>query len=249
MLLAPGRPRPRPVGRVGRGRLRRGRRRAHVRLAPARRRARRRLAVGVGVFPAVLTVTDGAWFAPAHQARSSSSSRRWPSAAEVGDYRVLYLGDPRLIPFPSDGPRRRRGDRRSSATAPTDLRDRWPVADQAADDAARATRSTQIAAGSTRCAAAGCWRRSASATSSCRSSTAPARRPAIRCRCPPGCSTPLGAQLDLVAVAQPARTSPASRTAPRSRPPPSLDGPLAEASTADGLTPSSASTRRRPRRR
>ena len=54
----------------------------------------------------------------------------------VGDYRVLYLGDPRLMPFPSTD----LGDGVAMALVGdgrADLRDRWDVADQAADDELR----------------------------------------------------------------------------------------------------------------
>ncbi len=93
------------------------------------------LAVGVGVFPAVLTITDGAWFAP-RNGLLDFVQPALPSADEVGDYRVLYLGDPRLIPFPSED----LGDGVAMALVgdgPADLRDRWPVPDQDADAAVR----------------------------------------------------------------------------------------------------------------
>ena len=66
-------------------------------------------AVVVGLFPALLTITDGAWFAPRASLVDSVESSLSP-AAEVGDYRVLYLGDPAADPVPDDRPRRRRGD-------------------------------------------------------------------------------------------------------------------------------------------
>ena len=59
------------------------------------------------------------------------------TADEVGDYRVLYLGDPRLIPFPSD---ELGGDVAMALVddGGADLGDRWPVPDQDADEALRA---------------------------------------------------------------------------------------------------------------
>ena len=60
--------------------------------------------------------------------RPSRARCRRPST--VGDYRVLYLGDPRLIPFPSDD----LGDGVAMAVVDdgrTDSRDRWAVADGA----------------------------------------------------------------------------------------------------------------------
>ncbi|MET0457664.1 MAG: hypothetical protein ABW195_00330, partial [Ilumatobacteraceae bacterium] len=56
---------------------------------------------------------------------------------EVGDSRVLYLGDPRLIPFPTTD----LGDGVAMSlveSGPSDLRDRWPVVDQSADGELRA---------------------------------------------------------------------------------------------------------------
>ena len=83
------------------------------------------------MFPAVLTVTDGAWFAP-RNGLLDFVEPPLASADEVGDYRVLYLGDPRLIPFPSQD----LGDGVAMALVgdgPADQRDRWPVPDQPAD--------------------------------------------------------------------------------------------------------------------
>jgi hypothetical protein len=71
-----------------------------------------------------------------------------PPPTTVGDYRVLYVGDPRLIPFPSDD----LGDGVAMAIVDdvhTDSRDRWPVADGAADDALRDV-VRQLAVGGTR---------------------------------------------------------------------------------------------------
>lgn len=54
-------------------------------------------AVLCGIFPALITLTDGAWFAP----RTSLNDLVAPQIApdpEFGDFRVLYVGDPRLIP-------------------------------------------------------------------------------------------------------------------------------------------------------
>ena len=81
--------------------------------------------------PAVLTVTDGAWFAPSNGLEDFVEPPL-ASAEEVGDYRVLYLGDPRLIPFPSQ----ELGGGVAMAIVgdgPADLRDRWPVPDQTVD--------------------------------------------------------------------------------------------------------------------
>ncbi|MET0145968.1 MAG: glycosyltransferase [Ilumatobacteraceae bacterium] len=92
-------------------------------------------AVAIGVFPALLTLTDGAWYAPRTSLVEAVESALVPTA-DSGDYRVLYVGDPRIIPFPSD----ELEDGVAMALVDdgaTDLRDRWPVAGQAADDALR----------------------------------------------------------------------------------------------------------------
>jgi GT2 family glycosyltransferase len=89
-----------------------------------------------GVLPAALTVADGAWFLPRTGLVELVEPQLRP-AAEVGDYRVLYLGDPRLIPFPSDD----LGGGVAMALVDdggADFRDRWAVADQPADDELRA---------------------------------------------------------------------------------------------------------------
>lgn len=55
------------------------------------------LAVGCGVVPSLLTLTDGAWFAP----RTTLADLVAPQVSadpDFGDFRVLYLGDPRVLP-------------------------------------------------------------------------------------------------------------------------------------------------------
>jgi GT2 family glycosyltransferase len=92
-------------------------------------------AVVVGVVPALFSITDGAWYAP-RASLTEAIEVPLPPASEVGDYRVLYLGDPRLIPFPSDD----LGNGVAMALVDddrTDLRDRWPVAVGDADAALR----------------------------------------------------------------------------------------------------------------
>ena len=89
-----------------------------------------------GVLPAALTIADGSWFTPRIGLVELVEPQLRP-AAEVGDYRVLYLGDPRLIPFPSID----LGEGVAMALVDdggADLRDRWPVPDQAVDDELRA---------------------------------------------------------------------------------------------------------------
>ncbi len=104
-------------------------------------------AVVLGVAPALFTLSDGAWYAP-RASVSEAIEAPLPTASSVGDYRVLYVGDPRLIPFPSAD----LGDGVAMAVVDddrSDLRDRWAVADQSAVDSLRdAVR--QIADGATR---------------------------------------------------------------------------------------------------
>jgi GT2 family glycosyltransferase len=104
-------------------------------------------AVVVGVIPALFTLTDGAWFAP-RQSMVDAIEAQLPTTEQVGDYRVLYLGDPRLIPFPSQD----LGDGVAMAVVddgPADFRDRWAAPHQDADAALR-TVIEQIATQDTR---------------------------------------------------------------------------------------------------
>ena len=170
---------------AGRGGVRSRRRRAHVRVAPAARAAGPRRRSSSAPSPA-LFASPTARGTPRGPASSRPSRPRCPGDGgaprhrPVGDYRTLYIGDPRLIPFPSQD----LGDGVAIALVddgPVDLRDRWAVPDQAADATLRATLRADRVGGTRRAAA--CWRRSASVRSSCPSSTAPARPPAHRCRC------------------------------------------------------------------
>lgn len=54
-------------------------------------------AVGVGMFPSLISITDGAWYAPTTTMATLVESQVAPND-ELGDFRVLYLGDPRLLP-------------------------------------------------------------------------------------------------------------------------------------------------------
>jgi GT2 family glycosyltransferase len=90
------------------------------------------MAVAVGVFPAVLTLTDGSWFAP-RTTLVDVAEAQLPDDPDIGDYRVLYIGDPRLLPVPVDD----LGDGVAMAVVDDgdlDLRDRWAAPSQAADD-------------------------------------------------------------------------------------------------------------------
>jgi len=94
-------------------------------------------AVAVGLAPSVFTVLDGSWFLP-RVSTIELIEGELDAAAEVGDYRVLYLGDPRLIPYPTVD----LGDGVAMAvvgSGRSDLLRRWPVADQATDEQLRQT--------------------------------------------------------------------------------------------------------------
>ena len=54
-------------------------------------------AVAVGMFPSLLTITDGAWYAPSNTMASLVEPELRPDP-DFGDFRVLYLGDTRLLP-------------------------------------------------------------------------------------------------------------------------------------------------------
>ena len=206
----------------------------------------------------------------AHRSPTAPGSRPAPPLADVG--RGAAAGRPDGRRLPGAVPRRSAAAARcpsttsatasrwrSSTTGTLDLRDRWPAPDQDADDDARRRRSTRSAV-VRRCAAAGCSPRSASATSSCRSSTAPTR--------PPTDPLPVPAGL-LDALGDPARPRRCRYSPPnfvvfenRAAIPTTavLDGELAEASRAEspdelvgvdtsGAEPALRRRRRRPAQR
>ena len=57
-------------------------------------------AIVVGLVPAVLAIGDGAWNAP-RTPLSTLLASQLPVDPVGGDYRVLYVGDPRLMPVPA----------------------------------------------------------------------------------------------------------------------------------------------------
>jgi hypothetical protein len=57
-------------------------------------------AIVIGVIPALLSIGNGAWGAP-RTTIPQVLEAQLPEAAEVGDYRVLLIGDPRAVPVPS----------------------------------------------------------------------------------------------------------------------------------------------------
>jgi GT2 family glycosyltransferase len=102
-------------------------------------------AVLCGMFPALLTLTDGGWFAP----RTTLSTMLGPQleADEFGDFRVLYLGDPRVIPVAA---RDLGGGLAMAITGPgaPDFRDRFVSPSTPAEDSLRRA-LTDIAGGAT----------------------------------------------------------------------------------------------------
>lgn len=58
------------------------------------------VAIVVGVVPAVIAIGNGAWHAP-RTPLPSLLGTQLPADPAIGDYRVLYVGDPRLLPVPS----------------------------------------------------------------------------------------------------------------------------------------------------
>jgi hypothetical protein len=90
-------------------------------------------AVVVGVVPAAVAVGDGQWGAPRTTVPTLVAASL-PADPADGDYRVLYLGDPRVLPVP--GTEYRDGIAYALVDdGPLDLTDRWTVPTTAADDA------------------------------------------------------------------------------------------------------------------
>jgi GT2 family glycosyltransferase len=89
------------------------------------------LAVLCGTFPALVTLTDGWWYAP----RTTMMSLLGPrlGADDFGDFRVLYLGDPRVLPA---APHDLGGGMAYALTGPgvPPLNDRWTAPGTDADD-------------------------------------------------------------------------------------------------------------------
>ena len=58
------------------------------------------LAIVVGLVPGVMSIGDGGWGAP-QSPLAELAATQFPVDPARGDHRVLYLGDPRLIPVPA----------------------------------------------------------------------------------------------------------------------------------------------------
>ena len=58
------------------------------------------LAIMIGLVPALLAIGDGSWHTP-RTSMPSLLAAQLPEDPAAGDYRVLYVGDPRVMPVPS----------------------------------------------------------------------------------------------------------------------------------------------------
>jgi GT2 family glycosyltransferase len=91
------------------------------------------VAVVVGLVPAVVAIGDGAWHTP-RTPLPTLLGTQLPIDPSIGDYRVLYVGDPRILPVPSTD----RGDGVAWAVTdpgPLDFTDRFPQPGTDADEA------------------------------------------------------------------------------------------------------------------
>lgn len=93
------------------------------------------LAIVVGIIPATIAIGNGAWHTPGTPLPTLLAAQ-FPVDAAVGDYRVLYVGDPRVLPVPSseyvDGVAYAIAD-----AGPLDFTDRFARPDTDADPAVR----------------------------------------------------------------------------------------------------------------
>jgi hypothetical protein len=90
-------------------------------------------AIVLGLVPGLLSIGDGAWHTPDTPITSFLESQL-PADLEQGDYRVLYVGDPRLLPVP--GHEYQPGIAYAVVDAgPLDLTDRFPLPTTAGDQA------------------------------------------------------------------------------------------------------------------
>lgn len=90
-------------------------------------------AIVVGLIPATISIADGAWDTPESPLPRLLASQL-PEDAGEGEYRVLYVGDPRVVPVPA----REYRDGISYAVVdagPLDFTDRFPTPPTRADDA------------------------------------------------------------------------------------------------------------------
>lgn len=104
------------------------------------------VAIVIGIVPAVLAIGNGAWHAPS-TTTAGLVAAQLPVDPALGDYRALYVGDPRVLPVP--GRTLEPGVAYAvTDSGPLDFTDRFAVPETRADEAvARALEL--IAAGST----------------------------------------------------------------------------------------------------
>src|SRR5690606_3707646 len=82
-------------------------------------------AIVVGLVPAVLTIGDGRWGVERYPLVALHGNQ-FPLDPDAGDYRVLYVGDPRALPVPAH--RYEAGIGYAVVDAgPLDHTDRYPV--------------------------------------------------------------------------------------------------------------------------
>jgi hypothetical protein len=90
------------------------------------------LAIVVGIVPAITSISDGAWDAP-RTPLPALLDAQLPLDPPEGDYRVLYLGDPRVLPVPA----REYRDGIAFAVVddgPLEFTDRWAAPETDADE-------------------------------------------------------------------------------------------------------------------
>ena len=88
-------------------------------------------AIVVGIMPAAASISDGSWDAP-RVTLPSLLAARLPSDAPAGGYRVLFVGDPRVLPVP--GIEYRDGIAYAVTNdGSLEFTDRWPAAETNGD--------------------------------------------------------------------------------------------------------------------
>lgn len=90
------------------------------------------LAIVIGLVPAVVAIGNGAWHTP-RTPMPDLLATQLPVDPVAGDYRILYVGDPRVLPVPSRPYAEGIGWAVTDA-GPLDFTDRFPVPTTAADD-------------------------------------------------------------------------------------------------------------------
>ena len=91
------------------------------------------LAIVIGLVPAAISIGNGAWHSP-RAPLPTLLATQLPVNPAIGDYRVLYVGDPRILPVPSTEYRDGIAYAVTDAGA-LDFSDRFPQTETDADDA------------------------------------------------------------------------------------------------------------------